>query len=341
VRIVIAHSQLNTLGGGERVVLELLRHLSRRHEVMLWAGRYRAQDTYAEFETYARRAVAPWQWLVVRPDTDVVISHSLGAHLLALRHPRTICYVHTLRAVYAYGGRRPDLVVRRHLEAAALHHAAAVVTNSGYTAAAVRARYRRTPVLTPGGVDGDLYQLAPGGGRYALYVGRLAPEKGVERLLAWSEGAACELALAGTGEEEYVRYLHARAHPRVRWLGPLRGAALREAYASSRCVVLLSHAEEFGLAALEGMAAARPVVAVPEGGLPELVAHGHTGFLIADAAAYRAAIARLMQDDALCARLGMAGRRVAQRYQWETMAARLERLADQLVERRSGAPAQH
>ncbi len=317
--------------------MELLRHLGERHEVSLWAGRYRSADTYQELAGFPRRDVAPWQWLYATPRADVVITHSLGAHLLALRHPGVLCYIHTLRSIYQQRARRPDLWMRRALDRRSVACAAALATNSAYAAAGIQARYHRSAAVVPGGVSSDWFSIAARAGTYALYAGRLAPEKGLERLLAWSAELPLDLAIAGAGDAAYVAYLRAKAGPRVRWLGPLCDQELARAYASCRCVVLVSHAEEFGLAALEGMAAARPVIATPEGGSPELVKDGTTGYLVADAESFQRAVAALAASDELCQQLGTAGRRAARAYTWEAMADSIERLCQQLLETRRRA----
>src|SRR5262245_8936639 len=100
MRIAVAHSRLTTLGGGERATLELLRRLSRRHDVTLWTGRYAPSETYAELGDYPRVTLPPAGWLVGRPEADSVVSQSFGAHLLALRHPAVIAFLHTLRSTY-------------------------------------------------------------------------------------------------------------------------------------------------------------------------------------------------------------------------------------------------
>lgn len=71
-----------------------------------------------------------------------------------------------------------------------------------------------------------------------------------------------------------------------------------------------TEAESFGLVATEAMSAGRPVVAAAIGGLPEIVAHGHTGLLFApgDAHALADALALLLADPARCQRMGAAGR---------------------------------
>ncbi len=328
MRLVVAHSRLIGLGGGERVTLELLRRLAARHEVALWTGRFEAAATYPELASFPRVELRPWEWLTRRPDADAVVANSFGASLLALRHPATIAYLHTLRSEYLHGGARPDLVARRALDRTALARAAALVTNSAYTARAAERRYRRPVEVVPPGVDATWLALPPRVGSYALYAGRLAPEKGVERLLAWSADLPLDVLIVGAGAPEEERRLRTLAGPRVRFAGPLTGQALLEAYAGARFLALLSDAEEFGLAALEAMAAAKPVVAFAGGGLPELVRHEQTGLLVRDAAGFADAVQRLLASDELSERLGAAGRDAARGYTWERFARRIEELCE-------------
>lgn len=328
MHIAVAHSRLTTLGGGERATLELLRRLSRRHEVVLWTSHYAPAETYDALRDFPRVTVPPGGWLSRRPAASAVVSHSFGAHLLALRHPAVIAYLHTLRSPYLRPSVRPDLFARRWLDRAALRRAAAVLANSAYTAAEAERRYRRPTEVVPLGVDESFFALPLAAGDYALYAGRLAPEKGVVRLLDWSRDLPLDLVIAGTGHPAYVRHLRALAGPRVRFAGPLRDDALGAAYAGARFLAFTPHAEELGLVALEAMAAGKPVLAVAEGGLPELIADGHTGLLVRDRAEFAAAARRLCEDDALCLRLGSAAREVARTYTWDRYAARIEQLCE-------------
>jgi glycosyltransferase involved in cell wall biosynthesis len=326
MRIIIAHSHLNTLGGGERAVLELLRRLSARHDVVLWAGSYAPDRTFAAFRDVPRRDIAAVGWLAAIPRADAVVAHTFGANLLALRHPRTICYLHSLRSIYARGGSRPDLALRRALERQALRRAAAVLTNSAYSAERAHRLYGLRPDMLHLGADGSLLALPPHVGNFALYVGRLAPEKGVERLLAWSRDLPVALSIVGSGEQSYMAHLRSLAGPRVTFCGALTGSELAAAYAGCRYFVFLPHAEEFGLAALDAMAAGKPVVAAREGGLIELVREGESGFLVANAAEFAQASRCLIEDDALCLRLGSQARLAAQAYSWDAYASRIEAL---------------
>ncbi len=327
MRIVVAHSRLNSLGGGERCVLELAKGLSVRHEVVLWAGAYDAPATYPELSGFPRVDVPVRGWLTWTPHSaDAVVTNSFAANLLALRHPRTLCYLHTLRSEYLRRGGRLDLLARRGLDVVAVRRAYAVATNSDYTATRASERYHRSIEVVAPGVDSAFFKLPVHAGEYALYVGRIAPEKGVERLLRWSAPLDMDLWIVGDGKPEYVAVLRSLAGPRVRFLGGLTGQALLDAYCQARMVVFLPYEEEFGLAALEAMAAGKPVIASREGGLLELVNQYETGIFVTNQDDYHHAVNQLISDDTLCLRLGALAREQASAYTWDRFTRGIERL---------------
>lgn len=108
----------------------------------------------------------------------------------------------------------------------------------------------------------------------ALYVGRIAKEKGVERLrepLASLPGV--RLALVGGGPElEQIRALYAGT-PAV-FTGFLDGDELVSAFAAADALVFPSTNETFGLVALEAMACGLPVIAGMSGGLVDILEDG-------------------------------------------------------------------
>ncbi len=95
-------------------------------------------------------------------------------------------------------------------------------------------------------------------------------------------------------------------------------------YAEAQVAVVPSLYEGFSLPAIEAMACGVPLVATTGGALPEVVgADGETALLVApdDAEALAAGIRRILDDDALAARLGSGGRqRVLGRFTWEATA---------------------
>ena len=97
-------------------------------------------------------------------------------------------------------------------------------------------------------------------------------------------------------------------------------------YAAADIVAVPSIWEEpFGLVAVEGMAARKPIVASRTGGLAEIVRHEETGLLFepGDAAALAGCLSQLLDDPEYGTRLGLAGRRVAEaEYQWDRIIER-------------------
>jgi glycosyltransferase involved in cell wall biosynthesis len=114
---------------------------------------------------------------------------------------------------------------------------------------------------------------------------------------------------------------------KVRWLGPR--ADVPDLFAAADIGVLASHEEGFPNAVIEAMAAGLPVVATNVGGVPEAVADGATGLLVAprDPPALSAALRKLGTDPALRRAIGDAGRaRIAAEFAIGSCAAAYSRL---------------
>jgi glycosyltransferase involved in cell wall biosynthesis len=214
---------------------------------------------------------------------------------------------------------------------------------SEFSAGLLGAPPARTRVIY-GGADPRRFTPGPGGERDGvLFVGRLTPHKGVDRLLR-ALPAGASLRIVGSGghdphppEREYPALLRRLAEGRdVAFLGPVPDAALPELYRRAAVLALPSqertcygrevHASELlGLVALEAMASGTPVVASRTGGLAEVVVDGETGFLVApgDQEALGDRLALLLSDRRLAARLGANARDlVVERFTWQACAER-------------------
>ena len=339
MRIVLAHSHANTLGGGERAILELARALARRHEVRLLLGGFDPRRTYPELASLPAQRLGRLAWPLARPAGDALITNTFGANLLALRNgPRVVYWVHTTRSLYLRpGARRLDLQLRRMLDWAAVRRSARLVANSRYTAGRLRALYGREPdaVVYPG-VDLDLFRPLgadqPPAGEYAITVGRLSPEKGLDRLLdLWRELPDLPLQVIGDGPPEVIRELRQRAPTGVTIRGRLLPADLADAYRRAAVAVFAPYGEEFGLAPLEAMASGIPVVAWRDGGLQETVVDGQTGYLVDDAITLRQRVRVLLRDRRRWQGFAAAARARAEAFTWDQAAAAFERLCASLV----------
>ncbi len=239
-----------------------------------------------------------------RVDADLLHAHWIPAGWVAARTQKP--YV-----VQVWG---TDVELARRLPRLARHvlgGARLVIAASTSLAERARQLGARDVRVIPSGVE-----IPPQVGEEAeppevLYAGRLSPEKGVLELVEAARGMG--LVVAGDGP----------LRPRVPGArGFVPHDELQRLYARAAVVVCPSRREGFGVACLEAMAHARPVVATAVGGLRDLVVDGETGVVVParDPAALRAALERLLADRALRRRLGGAGReRAREHFSWETV----------------------
>ncbi|MEW5721182.1 MAG: glycosyltransferase [Chloroflexota bacterium] len=174
-----------------------------------------------------------------------------------------------------------------------------------------------------------------------LFVGHLRYYKGLNYLIqALGELPRAQLIVVGAGPmarawRELARQLGVEA--RVVFVGEVRDAELPGYYAAADIFVLPAseRSEAFGAVQLEAMAAGKPVVCTELGtGTSFVNVDGETGFVVParDSHALAAAIARLMDDADLRARMGAAGRaRVRQEFTLEKMVERVGQIYESVL----------
>jgi glycosyltransferase involved in cell wall biosynthesis len=146
-------------------------------------------------------------------------------------------------------------------------------------------------------------------------VAKLRTERDVELVVVGKpkEGGTANATIARLGIEDAVRFVNGVAESELVTL-----------FGSAQVAVVPSLYEGFSLPAVEAMACATPLVATTAGALPEVVGpDGVTALHVppGDPEALAAAIAHVLDDDALAARLGAAGRqRVLDRFTWRAVA---------------------
>ena len=176
------------------------------------------------------------------------------------------------------------------------------------------------PVVAPTGSDGG---YEPARRSYIGYVGRFAPEKGVDVLVRAAIQAGLPLRLAG----EHRSYRPPLDSPLIRYEGMLTGAVLESFYAGMRLLVMPSlWFETYGLVAAEAMLRGIPVVCSNLGAMAELITDGEQGALVppGDAPALAGTLRRLWDAPDQLRRMSAAARRRAQAFLPEHYVAALE-----------------
>jgi len=215
----------------------------------------------------------------------------------------------------------------------------------------------REAFVSPIGVDGHTRDRLPVQGRFrrrypqlagqriVLFMGRVHPKKGIELILQSVAGLRAggtrnvALVIAGEGAESYTAKLAMTVDrlglgPHVLWTGWLSGETKREALAEADVFVLPSQQENFGIAAVEAMAAGVPVIVSRAVGLWQQVRRHEAGLVVArDRAALVEALGLLLNDGGLRGRLGANARRLAhEAYGWPAIAASLVQRYSQLAQ---------
>jgi glycosyltransferase involved in cell wall biosynthesis len=310
-------------------------------------------------------ALADLWRIVVRYRPDVVHTHMAKAGTLGraaavlARAPVRVhtFHGHTLEGYFTERGRRR--VVRTEGALARVSSALVAVSRS-VADDLLRAgigRPHQYRVLSPGldlgpflgieGRDGSIRKRLgiPDEAPVIGFSARLVPVKAVDVFLAALDVVLTELpeahaVIAGDGPEggRITAAQSSVAGERIHRAGWL--ADMAAFYADVDVVALSSVNEGTPISLIEAAAAGRPVVATAVGGVPEVVADGETGDLVApgDPPALAAAILRLIRDPGLRAAMGAAARARSGRYSAETLADETLSLYRELLRNRGKGP---
>lgn len=306
----VLHDYLQVNGGAERLVIDLANGLedfqlgvagvypdfsesgdcgARRPQVVAAAHQRllprvpRALAAFARPPHYLRRA-------------QQVIYSGLYAPLAAPKqtHGKRIYYCHTpprfafdqreryLARVPAVARPLLNLIIERYRAAYlnALQRMDLVVTNSrhvrerllAYTG--IAAEVVHPPIAT------ETFRFIGQQGYY-LSLARLEPNKRVERIVrAFLAMPDQQLVIASGGSQLPALKALANDAPNIRFTGWLDDAALKQLLGNAIAALYVPQDEDFGMSAVEAMAAGKPLIGVDEGGLRESVVHGSTGLLL-------------------------------------------------------------
>jgi glycosyltransferase involved in cell wall biosynthesis len=228
---------------------------------------------------------------------DVVISSSASFAKGVITDPKTLhlCYLHSptrylWNDTISYVN---DLHYARPLKALAPHYLNRIrqwdrlaadrvddyVVNSHFVNRRLQKYYRRTGTVIYPPVDVQRFTSEGKPGQYFLTGGRLVPYKRFD--IAVEAFNRLHLPLKIYGDGPAIDDLREMAKPNIEFLGRVPDAQLNELY-NNAIAFINPQEEDFGITAIEAMAAGRPVIAYGAGGALETVQPGVTGVLFED-----------------------------------------------------------
>ena len=307
-KVAIVHDRLNVRGGGEQVVEELARLYPKApiftliynrakfagSEVAKHAVRTSFIDRLPKASDHHRYYI-PLMPLAIEgfelDRFDLVLSSSAAfahgvrtqpkqLHISYIHSPMRYAWHQYKQHVGELGFGSPFvrllLAFLRRWDQAASGRANHLVTNSAWTAQAIRAAFGREAAVIYPPVHTERFQPAATRKDYYLTVSRLVPYKRVDLLVKAFALNGKPLVVIGEGPEE--KKVKGMATGNIRFLDyqPPEGFAkwMNEAKA-----FVYAAEEDFGIAAVEAQAAGCPVLAFGRGGLAETVIDGRTGLL--------------------------------------------------------------
>jgi glycosyltransferase involved in cell wall biosynthesis len=277
-------------GGTERVVSYLTESLVRLgHDVTLFAS--------GDSETSARLVPACPRALWRDPDVRETLPHHVWLMELVFRDVSRFDVIH-FHADYL------------HFPLLRRHRCASVTTLHGmvhpHDVKALFDEYRDVPLVSISnnqrssipeanwqatvyhGLPKSSLRFCAEQGRYLLYLGRMSPEKRVDRAIEIARRAAVPLKIAAKIYPEEQRYFDEALAPRLRAAAPLvefigeiddrgRNALLGHA---SALLFPIEWPEPFGLVMIEALACGTPVIAWRRGSVPEVLEEGVSGYIV-------------------------------------------------------------
>src|SRR5438874_473291 len=136
------------------------------------------------------------------------------------------------------------------------------------------------------GIPVDLYKCKKDQGNYLAFLGRISPEKRVDRAIEIAKLANMKLKIAAKIDAVDREYMEREIrplldHPLIEFIGEIGEREKQEFLGNAYALLFpIDWSEPFGLVMIEAMACGTPVVAFLRGSVPEVIDEGVTGFIV-------------------------------------------------------------
>jgi glycosyltransferase involved in cell wall biosynthesis len=149
----------------------------------------------------------------------------------------------------------------------------------------------------------DTYGACSDGGDHLTFLGRISPEKRVDRAIQIAIGANVPLVIAAKVDPTDQAYFEQQiapllAHPLVEYVGEVNDRQKQDLFRTTRALLFpIDWPEPFGLVLIEALACGVPVVAFRCGSVPEIVENNKVGYIVDSVPEAIAAVRRISSID--------------------------------------------
>lgn len=306
MRIALTHDHLFQIGGAEKVLLELTKIFPRSPIYTLITNpSWQAINDLKIITSYIQKMpfsrdhfkwylpLMPIAWEKFNfSNYDLIISSASAFAKGIILTPKTlhICYCHSpTRYLWSDTHQYIDelnqpLLIKKLLplilnylrvwDFASAQRVDKFIANSKFVAKRIKKYYQRDATIIYPPVDVDKYKIDSDKQNYYVIVSRLRPYKRVDLAIKAFNQLGLSLKIIGGGEEE--KNLRKIAKKNIEFLGEV--SEQKKINVLSRALAFINPQEEdFGIAAVEGMASGLPVIAFKGGGAEETVIDNETG----------------------------------------------------------------
>ena len=136
------------------------------------------------------------------------------------------------------------------------------------------------------GLRKELYKFQPNAGDYLAFLGRISPEKGLDRAIEIAKRAGKKIKIAAKVDPADATYFRDTIQPLLsdsccEYIGEIGESEKNEFLGGASALLFpIDWPEPFGLVLIEAMACGTPVIAYPRGSVPEIIQDGVNGFLV-------------------------------------------------------------
>ena len=367
-RIAIYHPWIHLKGGGEKVILEMLKR--SEHDIQVYTHHFNPDNTFQELSEHSEKINVlrdlsvegsitrglrfAFFESVDKLDTDAdILLTSVGdiGELVLFRnsHDVNLGYCHSLRATHNTESVLKDKSLLEKPVYRLLISAFSIIERRLWKKldrVFANSKYTKDRITESGlKEEGDVGVLYPGiemndnaeKGDYLFYPSRINSTKqqlkAIEVVEAVRETQDIELVLAGAvdKESEYVREVREKAD-KYDWVSLEKNVSdqrMNELYRGAHTVMFLGEKEDWGIIPVEAMSYGKPVVALDEGGPKESVLDGETGFLT-DIEGMADRLLEILQDDEIHQQMSDRAHERAEKFTWKRFIDRFDPEVNQL-----------